>query len=804
MASRKNSISLATNEKNKAGNRTELKIGDVVIGEITYVNPENNVCKVMTNYPSQEVDNCVWLTKSFTAPILGYRIKSLPAEGTYVYMLYGNPSFILGVVASPDYDENFSQSVTSEGQFIREEHFADEIYKGADVAASTLEGEFEIENAFNVGMSFLANIVAMKAGERAKVEAHLLQDMIRIIAEKFETITPLGTTSIYNNGRPNMEMTFGSYEHELLNLPTPNQDKVNTSGYHINFDSLETNDPAIEFGHRFKAYVGFLGNFINMFVSDPLRSLNALVSGKAHIHVGNSGEVLIRSTSEVALERVVRIVTPVRLKDKNEISSYMSDKFDKMQDFEMLKKWDYNKNDENSVHTCAYSLRCYARYLSNFASLIRFHQISNGNDPQAPFRVPAEKDLLAPDDNNGEQDLFDANGPQIFEETYSTIRIMKDGAIVTMASDGSCLYQGRGIFEISAPKDVRIEAGRDLSIVVGRHSFIKSKKDIEICSVEGQVSGKSRKDFNVLSEEGKLWLKSDATKEKSEHGIILDSTQNKVLVNSKLDTAFRQEEGDFLITNIKGNLLANICKFIGISSKEGSTLIKSNSKVCLKSDEVFIDTKNLNLANRLKLTGKELLISAKTFFNRGLVSKGTIYGPPVATKQYAIYTDSDGNSQRAPIPGEYNHIKRTSAGTSIKITPGDSGSLLSQEAILKNKLKQLDKQLTMLKWSFSDYELDLPEDGSKDSLFIPLAQDYVETHESEFTDYIVWNFEDDKLKEAPRTDAESKPYPGKKVTKEFYSDFTAGEILDKVSEKESIDWEQPEIKNRPIQRKVNP
>jgi hypothetical protein len=799
MSSSKDTQATTASKQNKSGNRTELKIGDVVIGEIVAVDPRNNICKVKTNYPSQEIDNCVWLTKSFTAPILGYRIKSLPAEGTFVYMLYGNPSYILGIVASPGYDEYFSQSITVDGQFVREEHFSEEIYKGAEVKASTLEGEFEIENAFNVGMSFLANIIMLKAGDRAKVEAHLLQDMIRIVAEKFETITPLGTTSIFNNGRPNMEMAFGSYDHELLNLPSPNQDKVNTSSYHVNFDTLETNDPVIQFGHRFKAYVGFLGNFINIFVSDPLRSINSLVSGKAQIHVGNSGEVLIRSVSEVALERVVRIVTPIRIKDKNEISSYMSDRFDKMEDLDILKKWDY---DRDKIHTCAYSLRNYARYLSNFASLIRFHQISDGNNPEAPFKIPAEKELIAPDMNNLEEDLIAANGSQILEETYSTIRIMRDGAIVTMASDGSCLYQGRGIFEISAPKDVRIEAGRDLSIVVGRHSFIKSKQDIEICSVEGQVSGKSRKDFNLLSEQGRVWIKSDSDPEQSQYGVVVDSTRNEVVINSAKDTHLKQEEGDLILTSVKGSFLANICKFIGLNTKEGGTLIKSNSMICLSSEEVHADTRSFSVANRFKISAREFIVSARAFFNRNVTVKGSIFGRPVANKQYArVFVD--GKLQKAPlVPGNFNHIRTFTGSPETPIDAPDISKLISSESKLKGKSKQTEKSFSRLKWSFPDYDLEVSDDGSKDSLFIPLAQDYIETHDDDFTDYVVWKFEDDKLKEAPRTDNESKPYPGKKVTKEFYSDFTSGEILDKVSQKESSDWVQPEITSREIQRKV--
>jgi hypothetical protein len=785
-----------TSSSVEAGNRDKLQIGTIVLGQVVYVNPENNLCKVKTLYPSQDINNCVWLTKSFTAPILGYRIKSMPAEGTYVYLLYGNPSYILGIISSPAPDELYSEILTSDGQYTRQEHFSGEMYKGAEINASTLEGEFEIENAFNVGLSFLANIVALKAGERAKVESHVLEDMVRIIAEKFKVVTPLGTTTSYDNGRPNMEINFGSYKPELLNRASNsmNSQSGNPDGYGGIPQPGSEEDPIYSFGHRFRAYVGYLGNFINMFVSDPLKNINQISSGKAQIYMGNAGEVLIRSVSEIALERVVRIVTPVRIKDfkPNEIK----------EEFEGdVQKWNYNSGGNDSLHTCAYSLRCYARYLSNFLSLMRFYGARDENKVN-PFKILPENSLLIPDMNNLESDLSAANPNVIFKETYSTIRIMRDGSIVTMSSDGSSIYQGRGIIDISAPKDIRIEAARDLSIIVGRNAFIKSKKDIEICSVEGKISQKSREDFNVLAEEGRIWIKSDAATEKSEQGILLDSSKNKVLVNSKEDTVLIQEEGDFIVDVKKGNFLANVNLFLGLVSKNGNMRIKANEDINLKASKVFMDSRLINLANKITVNSRELIIGLSTTIKRKLKVVRNIYGPPIGRRQFALYFNDDG-LQKGNIPGSYNHIKEIS-GDDSELDVEDATELSSEEKELEKKLTKIDQSIVSLKWSFSDYDIDLPSDGSKESLFIPLAQDYIETHPESFSGYIDWNFSEDKLKSAPRTDAESKPYPGKKSIQEFYCDFNLGEVLDKPSKRNPDDWEQSQIKSRAIKRKVQP
>jgi hypothetical protein len=783
-------------EPAEVGNRDQLKIGAVVLAKIMYVNPENNLCKVKTMYPSQDVNNCIWLTKSFTAPILGYKIKSMPSEGTYVYMLYGNPSFILGVVASPSADELFSEVLTADGQYTRMEYFEGELYKGAEVNASTLEGEFEIENAFNVGMSFLANIVALKAGERAKVETHLLNDMVRIIAEKFQVVTPLGTTTAYNNGRPNMEINFGSYKDELLNrAPNSQQAGGNPDGYGgIPLPGSEE-DPVYSFGHRFRAYVGYLGNFINMFVSDPLSNINQISSGKAQLYVGNAGEVLIRSVSEIALERVVRIVTPVRVKDflLNELKEDTSE--------ENLKKWNYGGNE--SIHNCAYSLRCYARYLSNFLSLMRFYQTKD-EDGNIPFKILKENELLIPDMNNLEKDLADQNNAVVFKETYSTIRIMRDGSIITMSSDGSCIYQGRGIIDISAPKDIRIEAARDLSIIVGRNTFIKSKKDVEISSVEGQLALKSREDLNMLTEEGRLWIKSDAPVDKIDPAIILDSSRNNILVNSFKETILRQEEGDFIVDVKKGNFVANVSNFLGLVSRRGDVFIRANKEVCLKARRLFLDSRLINLGNRITASARGLVIGLTTTIKRSLLVRRTIFGRPIGPKQFALYRDKNDSLKKGPIPGKYNHIRQLPGDDVTVLDEGDSGALLKSINKTRKHLEKRDKSFSALKWKFSDYDIDLPEDGSKESLFIPLAQDYIETHPDFFDGYIKWDFAEDKLKPAPRTDPASAPYPGKKEISEFYCDFGIGEVLDKPSNKDPKQWEQAQMKSRPITRLIQP
>jgi len=787
--------------------RSRQSFGKIAIGKIIKIDAKTGLCSVATDDPGTDIDGCVWLTKSFTAPILGYRVKSLPSIGTGVILLVGNPSYIIDVIDTPDYDETFGLSLTKDGTFYREKYFADTVYPAHEGSASLLEGEFEIENAFNVGMSFLTNLVSLQASDRARVEAHLLNDMIRIIAEEYRNITPLGEVMVYDDGRPNMEINFGSYVHELVNKTSAEAALTALNGKSVSFPTLEKEDEAkglnTSFGHRFKAYIGYVGNFLNMFVSDPLTNINAIASGKAQFYIGNSGDILLRTVSEIAIERVVRIAVPAK-RDKKLSSppDYENDEF--------LKKWDYGQGSENTIHQCAYSLRSYARYLSNYTSMMRFHQASKAaGDADAPYYIPSESEVPLPDMHNKEKDITDANGKaEAFIEGYSTIRIFRDGSILTMDSTGGSVYHGRGVVEISAVRDVRIDSARDISLIAGRHMFLKAKKNIEISSTEGGLVMKARKLLRVLCERGKIWIKSDAKKNDetpdADYGVLIDSPENRILINSKENTVLRQEEGDLLMDSVKGNAIMKAQKDCVIRSTQKNVFVQASEDFTCKSTKAFLDTKKFNVANRISMQNGNLIIRLQSYITRKLVVTGDLFSRPYATKQFvevACCGDEPGTTSGIVL-GEYNHVKKLD-GQSVPTIEGDNITALTQAVSgLNQKIKVDSEPFTKTSWSFQKNILELPSDGSIDSLFVPHAQDFIETNPSDFTDYITWNFaKEDKLLKSTRTDDESIPYPGDPNQEECFADFKAGEVLNKPSEKIG-EWDQPKIEKRLITRKV--
>lgn len=786
-------------------NRATSKIGQIVAGRIAAVDPTTGLCRVATADPGVDIDGCVWLTKSFTAPVLGYRIKSLPSVDTQVLLLIGNPSFIIGVFDTPEYDTSFGLSLTKDGSYFREEYFKDELYPGYEGSASLLEGEFEIENAFNVGLSFLTNIISLSAGSRAKIEAHLLNDMVRIISEEYRHITPLGEVSVYDDGRPNMEVNFGSYAEELLdnNLPK-NGDNVSLPALDIS-DKKRSDNIQQSIGHRFKTYVGYVGNFLNMFVSDPAKNLKSIASGKAQFHIGNSGDILLRTVSEIALERVVRIIVPTKRSGMEVPTPNYEENLDKI-----TKLWDYGAGSDNSIHQCAYTLRSYARYLSNHVSLMRFNQLAQGDN--AVYTVPKENEVPLPDMLNVEADLLQNNTTPAFIEGYSTIRIFRDGSVLSMDNTGGTVYHGRGIVEISAAKDVKLDAAGDISLVAGRHIFLKARKNIEISSIEGGIVAKSRKLINILCELGKIWIKSDKKKEETgaeeDYGILIDSTQSKLFINSKDNTTIQQEEGDLLIDCKKGNAFINAAQDYVMRSLNGNIMMQTTKDFICRTFNVFFNYQKLNFANKIFMTTDSLIIKLKAFIQGELQVHGNVYAPEYETQQPVVVPNCCAGIgvQTGVVVGDYNHVQKLGNRLFPDIEEQTDSQLSSKVSLLLAKIKKeiisFDKNI----WKFQpDSKLNVPADGSKDALFMPHAQDFLETTEDPTytTGYEDWVFsQDDKLKEAPRTDTNSFPYPGSESQEENYLDFATGENLNKPSIKAHSEWETPKMKSRKVKRKT--
>lgn len=606
---------------------------------VTNFNSKDNTLSVQYDGTNQEEAGCIWGAGVFSG-MLGFNMNYVPPIGTQVIVSKGSPSVIVGARPSFSGHAYLNELNTATGEVNLLELGVSKQNKEADkksfdqagIPSDLLPGEFDLSNVYGVALTMLNNLAKLGAGDLAKVECHLLNDMVRILCTNFKQHTAWGDVEFFNDGRLNVVINGTSYPHEALGIKEAGESKFEantTEGIDLNnIDAI--NDTG---RWRLSQYVGFLGNFIHTIVADPPNAIGSIAqgvlqAGKARVHVNNDGTILCQSVSEIVLERVTRIPVPRMKKRWDDATGTNEADFKKLEK-KFLKVW--NEPSE-TIHHTAYQLREYARYLSLFHSYSRFLQVSSGS--KADYELPSENASPKPSRDNAEDDVKQANGDLEVYDTYSTIRIMRDGSIVIWDGYGSSVVMSHGDIQHSAVNNFTIEAAGDVRINAGRNLFISAYRNIEMVSVVGGLKLKARAWLQALCEWGTLLLKSDAkdilndpdeTPDEPEDpadpqpiigdaAIILDATKGRTSVLSKNTIALEvtgntdaEQEGDYSRSIVLRSKFQHIKMFafksVHLESLTGLvSIVASKAKsIILRGSRVFADVQNFLVGEYVNL-----------------------------------------------------------------------------------------------------------------------------------------------------------------------------------------------------------
>ena len=457
--------------------------------------------------PKVVLPDCI-LGVGVISSLLGVSHKFKAVVGTSVLVTWMGRGVITAMLPSevPDIQGAEARVLTTSPMLASELYSADEtegdirpVNRGPTPEADMIEGEHDLTNALKVGITLLTHLAQLKAGDRAKVETHLLNDMVRIISERYEHLSAFGDFQIINDGGLQCIWHGTSYPFEALGVQ---KDKkwADATDNKVDFAS------AAETGRwRFSQYVGHIGNFISMFVTDPVDGLAELAqerAGKFHMHVNNDGSFLLRSVADIAIERVTRISVPIQKHrldspDGKKKADYLNTTT------KALKQWKYADTD-NRWHA-AYQLRDYSRWLANHHAYARFLQSDD-------FEVKADSDGPVPSATNDEADVKAANGDVDLIDVYSCYRLMRDGSTVQLDGYGNCTVTSAFGVHIASASNLTFEAAGNIYLLAGNNIFMKARRSIEMLAQFGGVLMTAKTWLKALCEKGSVWLKSDASK----------------------------------------------------------------------------------------------------------------------------------------------------------------------------------------------------------------------------------------------------------------------------------------------------
>ena len=451
-------------------------------GFVKSVSPANNTIVVLIDGVPRPCQWCagiisgmVGLKTSYYPPQKTEVVVVWPENNDYGYVVAAvAPKYVDGAKPRSSMLDDEKSNYVNKNVFHVQNSQQSRTFLGSKPPVDLAEGELNIENWMGVGLTMLRNLASIQASDLARVECHLLDDMVRIISDTFRHYTAFGDYKISNDGgKLNVVWNGTSHDHEAWGNQHQADPKAKMTSRTNVAENLVAADQSDDGRWRFTQYIGWLGNFINAYVTDPVNTIGKIAegqfrSGKAHIHINDDGAVLVQSVADIVLEKVVRIPVPNQIRKEDDPKGELSDA--QLGNTDFLKTW--NPSSSN-LFEMAFQLREYARWLNNTHTLSRFHQMPRD------WQIPSEDQTPAPDVNSGTPDKAEVNtGVSNWKIAYSTIRIYRDGSIQTVDAYGNAITTTAVGIQISSARDIFLQAGGSVNIVAGRDINLVARKNI--------------------------------------------------------------------------------------------------------------------------------------------------------------------------------------------------------------------------------------------------------------------------------------------------------------------------------------
>lgn len=537
-----------------------LEPGKVYAGTVVSLNMALRTMEVTVG--SQRLANCIYASGEL-ASFFGLGECGMPMLGAAVNILYmgsGSAPVVIGAMGALHMSaETGRSSLTgnvSDSRPGREEAFkpnsknAEPIKarKGTSPPVDLLPGEMYKTSGLGSVLKLLYNFASLSASECAKVEACILNDMVRIVDNYFVHHTCGGDQLIWTSGgRCTGEEHFTSYLYEAEGKISKEEPLASGAVAEFNYDTPTSVENVYSDTGRWRMsqYWGFLGDMVHRWVTTPTDVASNIMeksfrAGQYRSWVGSDGSLCIQSAGGVQIEVTQNIVIPAILKAWNQPDFDMAKAMEDLND-EFLQMWGSGP-DWKDLTVAVWQLRYYAKYMALWHSLARFRQLKEKGycdipiESEAPERTPAA----------GEEDRAAVDTKVEEPRKHHAMLSMDMGGGVALTSQGhTSVILSNGSVQIACPGNLELKAGGTVSIQ-GKNVAITGGQIVEISSLFGSLSMKARTLLQALCEAGVLWLKGDAKENSSppadplesdmepvfrDYSIVLDASEGKTLVH---------------------------------------------------------------------------------------------------------------------------------------------------------------------------------------------------------------------------------------------------------------------------------
>lgn len=560
---------------------------------------------------------CMVLSKN-VAQTFGISAGSIPVAGSYVLVLLIGGStkigYILGTIPlawrlapnklerlevpasypNGEYDA-YGDVERNKLPFFGGPKHSDQVWSSSNRPRDIHPGESTEVNENRVGVTENMYSVELSGGA-SYVRVSRLDDEIRMRSTNFQKWTDQEFDWEFNDGGLiSAEGRNYSYQGELLG-------SEGTEGPdYKKWDQIEDKEPR----PRTRWWKGFLGNLFSWFVVRARKTKEEDDETLVSVHASQGGNIMVRSTGGISLERYPRIPVPKRLKQP----------------------WDPEGDKEVDVTHKPFEPFTYddphARGLVE-ASRMAWEQktmYQRFDELKKDFKVPNEKDVKVP----GDQDQDPADSKEIEQEKYKDRRAGvytgEDGSLILRDAWGSEVVMVGGNIIFNTPGNVIMTANRDIVSIARKGIILRGTEAVEISSEEGDARVHARKLLTMAGgtdkTSGGVLIESlakgpavaappQAGQTAVIGGVVVRSKEAGVLISGK--NAYVNGEDNVLVWGgpdggeREGNVLINgkvvvatgkdlvagICKESSFLATEDAALLLSNGSSVVYGDSAMI------------------------------------------------------------------------------------------------------------------------------------------------------------------------------------------------------------------------
>lgn len=431
-------------------------------------------------------------------------------------------------------------------------------------------------------LALTAMMAQFKATDRAKIEAFVMDDMVRMVSGTYQHIGPMGTSQIYNDGgylsmefrgTPHQEELYGSDEYLDNGIGEDIERDLSSEWEKTGSKVTDKDNKPADIQERIQFFLGDLGNIAHLIICNPVppkkgeykpAGAKAVHAGLLRLLAAKDGSFNITHSQDLILAKSDHIPVPVKLKEP----------------------WDPSGNKSDSLYSDSKDANMpFTISDSNYWGWnLHMRDLFAWKNKQwlAPFDA-RDKDWLMPEEaaTPMSPDKFDRVSDDERDYTkkqhrnkQSFIGQLRDGSIILRDAWGSEIHMRGGNITISCPGEIHYRSGRSQITTSGHDICNTALNSIDNIAVNGD---------NRIFAKGNMQLTSAAK------GVLIES-----------GSSYEVNKDDFNFKKVKGQKV----KSGGIILKSATDRIFINARVVhiAASFKIFLETVMANI-----LKGKDLI-----------------------------------------------------------------------------------------------------------------------------------------------------------------------------------------------------